>query len=139
MVQVLALEKDARAANVFLQPRSLVDRAGPTDVVRQVLVERLDECRVHACRVVGRGQFFQRPDQGFGDEAPAVAAEVATGVGPGVVVDRAGVRRGGMVRIAHLSIPFENAAAAVPAPISSPSWESARRPCYTNFRHGTRS
>src|SRR3546814_1239189 len=60
-------------------------------------------------RVVGRGQFFQRPDQGFDDEAPAVAAEVATGVGPGVVVDRAGVRRGGMVRIAHLSIPFATA------------------------------
>src|SRR3546814_14211861 len=41
VVQVLALEKDARAADVFRQPRSLVDRAGPADVVRQVLDERL--------------------------------------------------------------------------------------------------
>src|SRR3546814_1165771 len=79
--------------------------------------------------LVGRGQFFQRPDQGFGDEAPAVAAEVATGVGPGVVVDRAGVRRGGMVRIAHLSIPFATAAAAVPTSMSGPAWQSARRTC----------
>src|SRR3546814_2611488 len=54
----------------------------------QVCLEGFDERRIHARGIVGRGQFLQRPDQSLGDETAAVAAEVAAGIRPGVVVDR---------------------------------------------------
>src|SRR3546814_19012581 len=47
VVQVLALEQDACAADVVRQPRSLVGRTGPADVVRQVCLEGFDERRIH--------------------------------------------------------------------------------------------
>ena len=59
------------------QPRGVVDRARAADVVREVVLEFGDEVRVDARGVVGGGEFVQRPDQRLGDEAPAVAAEMA--------------------------------------------------------------
>src|SRR5690606_419277 len=134
VVQVLALEQDARAADVLRQPARLVDRAGTADVVRQVPVEGFDERRIHARGVVGGGQLFQRADQGLGDEAPAVAPEMAAGVGPRVVVDRAGIGRGRIVRTAHFPIPLAAAATASPASISGSTWQSARLTSATNPR-----
>ena len=86
VVQVLALEQDLRAADFAAQALGVVDRAGPADVMLEVLVEGGDEGRIDAGGVVGGGQFLQGPDQGFSDETPAVAAEVATGVRIGVEV-----------------------------------------------------
>ena len=77
VVEVLALEQDARAADFAAQALGVVDRARAADVVREVVLELGDELRIDARRVVGRGQFLQRPDQRFGDEAAAVAAEMA--------------------------------------------------------------
>src|SRR5690606_28489707 len=134
VVQVLALEQDARAPGTGRQARGLVDRARPADVMRQVPVEGLDEPGVRARGVVGRRQFLQRPDQGFGDEAPAVAAEVAARIGPGVVVDRRGRRRARWIRVAHVPIPLALAAPGAPASMSGSTWQSARRTSSTNSR-----
>ncbi len=81
VVQVLALEQDLRAADLAAEPLGVVDRAGPADVVLEVLVVLGDEGRILARLIVGRCQLLQRPDQGLGDEAAAVAAEMAVGVG----------------------------------------------------------
>ena len=95
VVEVLALEQDLRAAHLAAQAPGVVDRAGAAHVVLEVVVERVGEGRVGAGRVVGGGQFLQRPDQGLGDEAPAVAAEVSGGVGIGVEVTDGGSGHGG--------------------------------------------
>ena len=86
VVQVLALEQDLRAADVIAQALGVIDRARPAHVVRQVAVIGRTERGVLAGLVIGLGQFLQRADQGFGDEAAAVAAEVALGIREGVVV-----------------------------------------------------
>src|SRR5690606_23222749 len=105
VVQVLALEQDARAAVLAAEPLGEVDRARAADVVAEVGVQRLDEAGVGAGGVVGGRELAQRLDQGLGHEAPAVAAEVAGGVGP-VAETRwtAGVGRGCDLRgrTAHL-------------------------------------
>jgi hypothetical protein len=90
VVQVFALEQDLRAADFAAQPLGVVDRAGPADVMLQVLVEGGDEGRIDPRGVVGGRQFLQRPDQGLGDEAAAVPAEMAAGVRVGVVIGRGG-------------------------------------------------
>src|SRR5690606_1481311 len=82
VVQVLSLEQDPRTAGLAAQAPGEVHRAGAADVVRQVLVERGDEGRIGARGVVGGGELAQRLDERLGDEAPAVPAEVAAGVGP---------------------------------------------------------
>jgi len=92
VVQVLALEQDLRPAHLAAQALGVVDRAGAADVVRQVLVEGGDEGRIDARGVVGIGQLLQRAHQSLGDEAAAVAAEVAVGIGPGVEIDGRGGR-----------------------------------------------
>ena len=58
VVQVLALEQDARAADFVAQALGFVDRARPADVMREVVVELGDEGRIDARGVVGRGQFL---------------------------------------------------------------------------------
>src|SRR5690606_10827571 len=120
-------------ADVRGQALGLVDRARPADVMRQVPVEGLDEVRIHARGVVGGGQFLQRSDQGLGDETPAVAAEVAAGVRPCVVVDRVGGPVG-VVGLAHFPIPLARAARSSPASMSGSTWQPARRTSSTNSR-----
>ena len=68
------------------QALGVVDRARPAHVVGQVAVVGRLERRVLAGLVIGLGEFLQRADQGFGDEAAAVAAEMAVGIREGVVV-----------------------------------------------------
>ena len=87
MVQVLALEQDARAAGLSAQALGEVDRAGAADVMRQVGLEFGDEGGIDARGVVGRGQLLQRADQGLGDEAPAIAAEVARRIRVGMEIE----------------------------------------------------
>ena len=55
--------------------------------MREVVVEFGDERRIDARGIVGGGQFLERPDQRLGDEAPAVAAEMAGGIGIRVEID----------------------------------------------------
>ncbi|KAG1246709.1 hypothetical protein G6F65_020544 [Rhizopus arrhizus] len=76
------------------QALGVVDRARPTHVMGQVAVVGGLECRVLAGLVIGLGQFLQRADQGFGDEAAAIAAEVALGIREGVIVGNGGGRHG---------------------------------------------
>ncbi len=94
VVQVLALEQDARAADFARQPGGFIDRAGTADVVLQVVIEGGQERRILAGLVVRRRQFLQRADQGLGDEAAAEPAEMAAGVGEGVEVGGAGFGHG---------------------------------------------
>ncbi len=62
--------------------------------MRQVAVIGRLEFGVLAGLVIGLGQFLQRADQGFGNEAAAIAAEVALGIREGVVVGNGGGRHG---------------------------------------------
>ncbi len=94
VVQVLALEQDLRATDVIAQALGVIDRARPAHVMRQVAVIGRLEFGVLAGLVIGLGQFLQRADQGFGNEAAAVAAEVALGIRESVVVGNGGGRHG---------------------------------------------
>jgi hypothetical protein len=60
----------------------------------QVAVVFGDEGRIDPGRVIGGGQLLQRPDQGLGDEAPAVAAVMPGSIGIGVEVTDGGVGHG---------------------------------------------
>ncbi len=93
VVQVLALEQDPRPAHLRAQAAGVIDGAGATDVVGQVLLEGAQEPGIVAGLVVGVGQLLQRTGQGLGDEAAAKTAEVARCIGLGVVID--GVRHCG--------------------------------------------
>ncbi len=91
VVEILALEQDLRAADVAAQAFGVVNRAGPADVVLQVLVVGGNERRIDPRLVVGGSQFLQRPDQGLGDETAAIAAEMPVGVGESMEIgDRCG-------------------------------------------------
>jgi hypothetical protein len=95
VVQVFALEQDLRAADLPAQAFGVVDRAGPAHVMGEVLVIGGDECGVTARFVIGRRQLLQWPDQRFGNETAAIAAEVAVGVGIGVEIGDGGDGRYG--------------------------------------------
>src|SRR5690606_27325246 len=84
---------DPRAADLAAESPGEVDRAGTSHVMRKVRLEGSVERRVRARLVVGRGQLAQGLDQGFGHESPAMAAEMAVRVWPGVEI--------GDVRAAH--------------------------------------
>ena len=56
----------------------------------QVLVVGGNEGGIPPCCVIGGGQFLQRADQGLGHETPAVAAEMAGGIGIGVEIGGGG-------------------------------------------------
>ena len=60
-----------------------------TDVTQQFQSQRR---RIDPGLVIGRGQFLQRPDQRFGDETAAVAAEMPAGIGKSMEI---GDRRSG--------------------------------------------
>ena len=73
------------------------------------VLEGLLEHGVGARLVIGRGESLQRADQRLGDEAPAEAAEVALGIGPGVVIGRGFSRRSrGWVDGSRIRVRFRN-------------------------------
>jgi len=90
VVQVLALEQDLRAADLLAEALGVIDRAGTAHIVGQILVVGGDEGRIATRLVIGGRQLLQRPDQGLGDETPAVAAEMAVGIGVGMEIDDGG-------------------------------------------------
>jgi hypothetical protein len=79
--QVLALEVNFRAAELFGPALREIKRRRPADVVGEQIVEFRLERRVILGRGVGRGKFLQRSHQGFRNEHPAKLAEVAGGIG----------------------------------------------------------
>ena len=79
--EVLALEQDARAAGVLGQPAGVGERRRAAGVRREQPVELGEERRVGAGGGVGGGELVERGDERLGDEAAAVRAEVAGGVG----------------------------------------------------------
>ena len=96
VIEVFALQQDARAADFRAEPFGVIDRTGTADVMLQIAIEFGDERRIDPRRVVSGGEFLQRADQGFGDETAAEAVEVALGIGKGVEVGL-GVEHGGVV------------------------------------------
>ena len=82
MVEVFALDPDARPAGVLGEPRHLGDRARPAGVVPLQRGELLDERRVDAHGAVGLGQLVEGGDQRLGHEPATEDPEVPGGVGP---------------------------------------------------------
>src|SRR4029079_7592084 len=83
VVQVLALQVDAGAIRVLLQPLRAVERGRPPHVVAGQQVESLVERRIRPGRLPGRQQLVQRSHHGLGHEAAAEVSEAAAGVGHG--------------------------------------------------------
>ena len=81
--QVLAFEKDARAAQVFAQTLGFVQRRRTAGVVVQQVVEFGLKSGVLAGGVIGLFELLQRGHERLRDVAPAVGTEVAAGVGGG--------------------------------------------------------
>ncbi len=82
VVQLLALEIDLRAAELFGHALGEIERARPADIMGEQTFQLGVIGRVLAGLVIG---FFQRQDQrhqGFGDETAAENAEMAARVGP---------------------------------------------------------
>jgi hypothetical protein len=81
VVEVFALQDDARAAGVLGEPRYLGDDRG---AARVGLVQRRQfggELGVGLGEFVRRAQFVEGRDEGFGNEASAELAEVGADLG----------------------------------------------------------
>jgi hypothetical protein len=81
VVQVFALEEDLRAAGLFRPALGVVDGRRAADEVGQLVAELFEEFGIVAVARVGFVQLGQRVGQRLGDEAAAVGAEVALGIG----------------------------------------------------------
>ena len=79
MVQVLALEEDARPAGMLGEALGLGQQRRPAGVVPVELLDLGHELRVRLGRGEGGFQFVQRSDEGFRHPAPAELAEVRAG------------------------------------------------------------
>jgi len=90
MVEVFALEQDLRAADFITEPPGVVDRAGAADIMRKIVIERSDKCRIDPRGVIGLAKLVQWTDQGLSNKTPAVASEMAAGIGVGVVIGDGG-------------------------------------------------
>jgi hypothetical protein len=86
VVQVLALEQDARTADLAAQTLGEIHRARPADVVLEVIVELGEERWILAQAQIRRSEFGQRRHQRLGDVLAAVIAEAAVRVGPAVEI-----------------------------------------------------
>ena len=75
VVQVFALQPDLRAAQMLGQPRGMVHGAGSADIMLQIVAERFPKRGVVFRGLVGRCQFLQGGNQGFGNVHAAVFAE----------------------------------------------------------------
>ena len=81
VVQVFALEIDLRPAGLFGPALGMINRAWAADEMLELGMEFGQELGIVLVLGVGVDQFRQRMGQRFGDEAAAVAAEMALGVG----------------------------------------------------------
>ena len=91
VVQLVALEPDIGRLVVLRQPLGEIQRAGPTDIVGQVVVQLGLERRIGLAGLIGLVQLQHERHQGLGDEPPAIGAEPALDVGHGVLVGDDGV------------------------------------------------
>ena len=78
--QILALQVDFRAAELFGPAFGEIERGRTADVVVQQVVELGLEGRVASGLVIGDRQLLKRSHEGFRDEHAAEFAEVAGGV-----------------------------------------------------------
>ncbi len=88
MVEVFALQVDLRTAEQVGPALGMVDRRRPADKVLQFVLVLRAEGRIGLGGGIGRLQFVERAEQGFGNEDTAVGAEMALGI-------RKSVRRSG--------------------------------------------
>src|SRR5690606_14727738 len=79
VVEVLALEEDARPAGVLGEAGHLGDDRGAPRVAAVQLVELGAEGGIRLRVLVGRGELVDRGDERLGHEAPAVVAEEGPG------------------------------------------------------------
>ena len=75
--QVFALDVDARAAELFGEPRGKLQRRGPAGEIVQQLAELRLKLRIGARFGVGALEFFERRHERFGNVAAAVRAVAA--------------------------------------------------------------
>ena len=80
VVEVFALEPDLRTAQLLGQALGVIDRAGPADVVLELVVELGLERSVLAHAQILAPELVQGVHQGLGDEHAAVRPEVAVRV-----------------------------------------------------------
>ena len=79
--EVLTLQEDARAPEACREPRGLVERRRPADVVFQQAIELREKERVGARLEIRALERLDRLHQRFRDEASTELAEVAPRVG----------------------------------------------------------
>ena len=72
MVQVLSLQNDPGAAQMLREALRIRQRALPSDIMRENVLEFGSESRIPARLVVGRFEFVKRGHQRFGDILSAV-------------------------------------------------------------------
>ncbi len=80
VVEVFALEPDLRAASLLGQALGVIDRAGPADIVLELVVELGLERRVLAHAQVFAPELVEGVHQGLGDEHAAERSEMAARV-----------------------------------------------------------
>ena len=83
VVQVFALEKDARAAQLTAPTLSEIQRRWTTDIMRHVVIKLRLKLRVFAQARVALLQLAHRGHQGFRNKLTAVATKVAVRVRKG--------------------------------------------------------
>ena len=86
VVEVFALEMDLRAAQLPAPAFGVIERAGAADVTRQVSVQFRQKFWIVAVVLPRFVQLVQRSHERFGDEATAIATEMAGGIGELAVV-----------------------------------------------------
>jgi hypothetical protein len=85
MIQLVALEVDLRAAEMFGQPLGEIERAGPPHIMLEVVFQLLPEIRVVVGGVPGLFDLEDQRHQGFGHEAAPEYAEMTLLVRPAPV------------------------------------------------------
>ena len=76
VIEILALEENSCATDVLAQSGGLIQRRGPSGVVRLQVVEFVKERLVGAGLLVGRGDLLDNSHQRLGHIAPAENPEV---------------------------------------------------------------
>jgi hypothetical protein len=77
VIQILALEIDLRAAELFGPALRVIDRARPADIMLELRFEFSDEGGIVLIARVLVAKLVERRDKRLGDEHAAVGAEVS--------------------------------------------------------------
>ena len=76
MIEVFALQINFRRPQMLREPLGEIERTRPADIVAQQPIEFRPELRIALRRLVGDVELQNERHQRFGDEAPAIGAEV---------------------------------------------------------------